>query len=56
MRDISGTPLNEDALIVGISVSGLWMYTTRFPRIRMALKLLALAWWALWWKPKQQTR
>ena len=44
MRDISGLKINEDAVIVGISASGLWMLTTKHHRVKMAWMLVKLAW------------
>ena len=51
VRDISGLKINEDAVIYGISASGLWLLTARFPRLKMAVALLGITWRALWWKP-----
>lgn len=44
MKDISGLKINEDAIIVGISASGLWMLTTKYARARMAWMPVKLAW------------
>jgi hypothetical protein len=44
VRNISGYRVNEDAVIVGIAASGLWMMTTKRHRVRVAWALAKLAW------------
>lgn len=52
MRDISGLSINSDAVIVGVSASGLWLKTAKFPRVKMAWMLVRLAWRTLHTLPR----